>query len=95
MLNEAEGVGEVLECGWMAGFEVDGENVEADGDVAVGELTQVMAGETAEDSALVAIDGDVRFGNCMGGAGFDFDEAEGVAAWIRMPGDEVEVAAGA
>jgi hypothetical protein len=93
--GEGEGVGEELVVRRLASFKVDGEDVEAGGDIAAGELAEVVAGEAAEGAALIAVDSELGRGDGAGGAGFDFDEAEGVAMRIGMPRDEVEVAGGA
>jgi len=55
--GEGEGVGEEFVVRWLAGFEVDGEDVEAGGNIAVGELAEIMSREAAERAALIAIDG--------------------------------------
>lgn len=65
-------------------FEVDGKDVETRGNFATGKLAQVMASQAAQNPALVLIHGKMGGSNGTGGAGFDFDKAEGVAAPVRF-----------
>jgi hypothetical protein len=88
-------VGEEFVGGWSAGFEVDGEDVEAGIDVAIGQLAHVVAGETAQDATLVFVDGQIRGSDGARGARLDLDEAERVRSPFRAPGNQVQVSAGA
>ena len=78
----------MLEVWRLIALEVNGEDVEADGEVAGRELTHVMAGEAAEDMAFVRVDSYVCGSHGPSGAGLHFDEAER----ISFPGNDVEVA---
>jgi len=84
-----KGVGEMLEFGG-GGQDIDGEDVKAEGDIVAvgfGELAEVGGGHEAKLALLVGVDSRFSWGHVMSGAGFDFEEDEGVA----VPGDEVEV----
>jgi len=78
----------MLEVRRLIALEINGEDVEADGEVAGRKLPHVMPGEAAEDAAFVLVDGYVGRRHGTRGAGFDLDEAQGVS----LPGNEVEVA---
>ena len=85
-----EGVGEMVEFG-AGGEEIDGEDVEAEGDRdadGLGELAEVGGGHLVEHLLLVGVDGGVSGSEIAGGAGLDFEDDEGGA----VPRDEVEVA---
>jgi len=90
-----EGVGEVLELDFCwAGVcwqEIDGEDVETDGDggaMGLGQAAQIGGGHAAELVLLVAVDLGFGRSDVMRGAGFDLEDDQGGA----VPGDEVEVA---
>jgi len=93
-LGEREGGANVLELD-AGGKLIDGENVEADGDVVAdgaGKLAEIGRGHLAQDLLLVRVDGGLgwRKGLFSGGrgAGLDLEDHQGGA----VPGDEVEVA---
>lgn len=80
----------MLEVWRLIALEINGEDIEADGELAGRELTHVMAGEAAEDTAFVRVDSYVCGSHGPRGAGLHFDEAER----ISFPGNDVEVAGG-
>jgi len=74
----------------VGGFQIDGDDVEANGCLACGggQTAEIGAGELAERVLLVGVDGHLGGNEVAAGAGFDFDDAESGA----VPGDEVDVA---
>ncbi len=80
---------EVLEFGFVAGNEVDADDIEANRrGSGLRELADIAAGEAAEDVALVVVDSGFGGSEIAGGAGFNFNEAEHGS----VPRNEVDVA---
>jgi hypothetical protein len=81
-----------LGCGAAGGCrgQIDGDDVEADGDLrshVLGKTLAEDAGEGAQDALLVLVDGELGGNDVAAGAGLDFDEAEAGA----VPGYEVDI----
>ena len=83
-----EGTLKVFQLSRLAWNQVNADDVEAGlGRGVEGELAQVTPGQTAQDAALVFIDGGVGWGGVAGCTGFHFDEAEQAA----LPGNQVHI----
>ena len=93
LLAIRKSVADVFELG-LIGQQIDGQDVEADGNaaaVARGQLPKPRCGQFAELPLLGGVDGGFGGEEIARGAGLHFEDDERVA----VPGDEVEIAADA